>query len=100
MDGLLPAAMLRADPPSQVAGAKSVVTGLALILDIVPFCSYVRVQLLQGVAFAGSVPSTTRTACLAAAIRWLGEADQLCCCPAGQLVQSQKICLLIRILVF
>ena len=65
--------MLRADPPSQVGGAESVVTGLALILGIVPLCSYLRVQLLQGVAFASSVPSTARTACLAAAISLAGR---------------------------
>ena len=68
MDGLPPAATLRAEPPSQVGGGSSVVTGMALVLSIVPLCSYVRVQRLQRVAFASSVASTARTACLAAAI--------------------------------
>ena len=61
MDGLLPAAMLRADPPSQVGGGSSVVTGITFILGIVPLCSCVRVQLMQRVAFASSVPSTAWT---------------------------------------
>ena len=46
---------------------------MALILGIVPLCSYVKVQRLQGVAFASSLPSTVRTACLAAAILLLGR---------------------------
>ena len=46
MDGLLPAATLRAEPPGQMR-AGSVVTRLALAPGIVPLCSYVRVQRLQ-----------------------------------------------------
>ena len=66
IDGLLPAATLRAGPPSQVGGAYSVIAGLACVLGIVPLCSYVRVQRLQGVASACSLSSTEWTACLVA----------------------------------
>ena len=61
MDGLLPAATLRAAPPSHIVGASSVVAELAFILAMVPFCSYARVKRLQGVAFARSLPSTEWT---------------------------------------
>ena len=44
-----------------------VIAGLALVLGMVPLCSYARVQCLQGVAFASSLPSTKWTACFAAA---------------------------------
>ena len=62
MDALLPATPLRAVPPSQVGGPSSVVAGRALVLGMVPLCSYVRVQRLKGVALASSLPSTERTA--------------------------------------
>ena len=62
MDGLLPAAVLRAEPPGQMRRAR-----LALVLCIVPLCSYAWVQRLQGVASASSMSSTEWTACLAAA---------------------------------
>ena len=65
MDGLLPTATLRAEPPCQVARASSVVAGLVFVLGIVPLCSYVRVQRLQGVAFASIPPSTKWTSCSA-----------------------------------
>ena len=39
---------------------------LAFILGMVPLCSYVRVERLQGITLANSLPSTTRTPCLAA----------------------------------
>ena len=67
-DRLLPAAMLRGRPPSHKVRASSVVGWLTFILGIVPLCSYGRVQGVQGVAFASSLPSTEGTACLAAAI--------------------------------
>ena len=44
--------------------ASSVVAGLAFVPGVVPLCSYVRVELLQGVAFAGSLSSTKGTAWL------------------------------------
>ena len=57
---------LRAEPPGQVAGARGVVAGLAFTLGLVPLCGYARVLCLKAVALAGSLPSTERTACLAA----------------------------------
>ena len=60
--GLLPAATLRAGPPSPVAGVSSVVAGLPLVPVMVPLCSYVRVERLQGVASACSLPNTEGTA--------------------------------------
>ena len=58
MNGLLPAATLRAEPPSQVGGATGVIARLAFILGTVPLCSYARVPRMQGVAFASSLAST------------------------------------------
>ena len=43
------------------------VAGLAAVLGVVPLCSYVRVQRLQGVALTSSLPSKKETARLAAA---------------------------------
>ena len=62
-DGLLPNAMLRAGPPGQVSAASGVVTRLALVLAVVPLCSCFRVDRLQGVASASSLPSTEGTCC-------------------------------------
>ena len=64
MDGLLPAATLRAELPCQVARASSIVAGLALVLGMVPLCSYVRVRCLQGVAPASIPPNTKWATCL------------------------------------
>ena len=66
MDGLLPAATLRAGPPGHVMRASSVVAGLAFTLPMVPVYGYARVERLQGVAFTSSLPSTARTAWFAA----------------------------------
>ena len=59
--------MPRAGPPSHRMGASCVIARLALVLALIPFCSYGRVQRLQRVAFASSLPSTEGTACLVAA---------------------------------
>ena len=82
IDSLLPAASLRAEPPSQVGRASCVLAGLALVLGMVPLCSYPGAQRLQGVALASSMPSTEWTACLAAGsplVRWCRPAVLLAC---------------------
>ena len=43
------------------------ITGLTLVFGVIPLCSYVRVQCLQGVALASIPPSTDWTACLVTA---------------------------------
>ena len=73
MNGLLPAETLRATPPRQMRRAGSVVIGLIFILAVVPLCSNVRVHRLQRVAFANSLPSTERAACLVAASSLVGN---------------------------
>ena len=65
---LLPAGALRCGPPSHKIGAGSVIARLAWVLALIPLFSYGRVQRLQGVALASSLPSTSRTAGFAAAI--------------------------------
>ena len=67
-----------------MTGAGSVVAGLVLILTVVPFCSYVRVERLQRVASASSLSSTEGTACLdtASPIKWLSRPAVLLTCWA------------------
>ena len=74
MNGLLPAALLMASPPSQMRRASSVVAELALVLGMIPLCSYVRVERLQGVAFASILPNTKRISLSA----WLHAITRLC----------------------
>ena len=50
------------------------VAGLAVILGVIPLCSYVGVKRLQGVASASGLPSTERTAWSA----WLHAVTWLC----------------------
>ena len=49
-----------------VVRASSVIAGLALVLAMIPLCSCGRVERLQGVASASSMPSTAWTARLIA----------------------------------
>ena len=46
---------------------------LALVLAVIPLCSYGWVQHRQGVAFASNLPNTDGTACLvmAGSMQWL-----------------------------
>ena len=74
MDGLLPAATLRAEPPGQMPRASSVVAELAFVLALIPLCGYARAQRLKGVAFASGLASTERTAWSA----WLHAVTWLC----------------------
>ena len=82
MDGLLPAATLRAGPPSHAARASSVIAGLTWVLVMIPLCSYARIERLQGVAFARSMASTEGAAYFAArgsTVRWGRPAVLLSC---------------------
>ena len=82
MDDLLPAATLRADPPDQIPGVSRVVTGLTFVLAMVPLYRYARVECLQGVAFACSLPSTEWAACfmtISTIERWHRLAVLLAC---------------------
>ena len=63
MDNLLPAATLRAGPPSKVTRASNIVLGLFCVLAKIPLCSYVRVKRLQGIALASNLSCTDGAAC-------------------------------------
>ena len=86
MGGLLPAASLRAGPSSDVVRASNVIPKVTLVLAMIPLCSYARVECLQGVASARSMPSTNGAALFAtisSAIRWGRPAVLLACWALG-----------------
>ena len=67
-----------------------VIAGLALVLGVVPLCSYVRVQRLQGVASASSVPGTAWTAGLATASSMLWHCRPAVLLPCWALVAKPE----------
>ena len=97
VDGLLPAVAIRAAPPSKVMRASRVIAGRICIPDVVPFCSYGRVEGLKRVALACCMPSTVRAACWELAspvVRHCRPAVHLSCWtlwtqPVNLLVASQ-----------
>ena len=63
---------------------------LALVLALIPFCSYGRVQRLKGVAFASSLPGTEGTACLVFAGSIIGHCRPAMLLPLWALVAEPE----------